>query len=245
MKDKKQIKKERQQLFVVLANIYEAHKEYDDNHEIGTDENCEICQKFHEVNRILELLEQELEETSVGIINNKSLLKVYSVRSKDGLEYLVYFKSKKAMEEYLQDKGIMIDKVHLLTDEEINNLNINKDMHTITQLKIYLESSDPGIIAEKKNYIPRKVFEVLSTTPEKAIHYNGYNHEEIVKFCSPNECFKTKKKNKIQIQTKHGSISISEGQYLVKNVFNHVHVYDEDEFFYLYNPQTEAAWAPI
>lgn len=64
----------------------------------------------------------------------------------------------------------------------------------------------------------------------------------MIDFCVGSEAFKTKKRNKMQINSAKGSISAAPGDYLVRNKLNHVIIYTPEEFEQLIEPEMIDVW---
>lgn len=63
MGNRRQLKKERSQVFQLLADTYAEHKELDQLHEIGKDKNCQICKRHEATILMLNRLKTELDVT--------------------------------------------------------------------------------------------------------------------------------------------------------------------------------------
>lgn len=106
-----------------------------------------------------------------------------------------------------------------------------------------LSESNIGKIAVK-GYSERSD-ECFEVQPSKFILFIGENHEAVISFCKGANATRTKKKNKIQIVTEKGSVSVGPGEVVLRNVFNYYSVYTVEEFDYLYKINGDLIWKAV
>lgn len=235
----KKIKKERRELFAILGDTFTEHIPLDADHEIGTDANCELCERHNLVSKVLQNQEVFLEKGkkmsfySKNTRNNK--VHYMTVEKSPTKLYIVGTNLQKAVKE-----AYPTSKVRVIQPADYPDVFIETKQDVFVSLETIHSERRLGIIAKMgmsrySSHCQRKV-------QDRFIRYTGENLQEIIDFCSPFIAHKTKKNNKVAVMTSRGSFSISEGEVIVKNPFGNLEFYSREEFAYLFEVKGEFVW---
>lgn len=169
MREKKVVKKEKQQIYLILLSVMDEHKVISD-HEVETEDTCPICQKVASWKGIIKKLDSELaaidstqkENHTAGVSQTKkrtskknqmdtneidkrsvAKMKIFFVQTKSNKELLCRFSSKKKVEMYCTEKNEEIEQIQQISPDEYQTF--------------YLERFDQG--SQSKNYVNLEVID--------------------------------------------------------------------------------------
>lgn len=243
---KKETKKELRKYLSLVAYCHEEHLSYD--HGIGEDPDCLSCENFKKLTVYIKILEKKLasfrEQETIEVVEKQVKKRSKGQKTEtraelflgniDGKECIIRSKSlEKAKKEYPYFQG------RLLTSEEVSAIYVETGPDTYCQLPKVSEKKC-GIIARKGKNPHKKKCHYRHT--DEYLVYTGENHQQVIDFCIGSEAFKTKKKNKMQINSVKGSISAAPGDYLVRNKLNQIAIYSPEEFNQLIEPEMIDVW---
>lgn len=243
------MKKELREYIRLTLYCQEKHK--GKNHDIGQDSSCFICDNYLKLTKYIGILEanlSEIKESKRQIEEEKEreiFTKVPQKRTKKTKEAaffvgeyekeIIILRStsmSKAKKEYPNFKGKIISQEDSAKIFVLTGIDSYCELAKVSdEYKIIAKQSQ---IDHPKNCDSRYSYEYLQ--------YTGENHDKVSTFCDGYESFRTKKRNKMQINGNRGSISVAPGEFLVKNKLNHIYVYTEDEFMYLYKKEKINVW---
>ncbi len=243
---KKETKKELRKYLSLVAYCHEEHLFFD--HEIGEDPDCLSCENFKKLTAYVQVLEKKLasyrDQETIEVVERQVKKRSKGQKNEtkaglflgniDGKECIIRSRSlEKTKKEYPYFEG------RLLTSEEASAIYVETGPDTYCQLPKVSEKKQ-GIIARKGQNAHKKKCHYRYT--DEYLIYTGENHQQVIDFCIESEAFKTKKKNKIQINSAKGSISAAPGDYLVRNKLNQIAIYSPEEFNQLIEPEMIDVW---
>ncbi|MGF2074959.1 hypothetical protein [Enterococcus casseliflavus] len=249
MNAKKETKKELRKYLSLVAYCHEEHRSF--NHKLGKDPDCLSCENYKKLTAYVKILEKKLAayrgQETIDVVEKQVKKRASHQKSEtesglflgniEGKECIIRSKSlDRARKDYPYFEG------RLLTNDEANALYVEIGPDSYCQLPKVSEKKR-GIIARKGTYAHEKKCRYRYT--DEYLVYTGENHQQVIDFCVGSEAFKTKKKNKMQINLSKGSISAAPGEYLVRNRLNHIAIYSPEEFEQLIEPVIIDVWKKI
>lgn len=279
MTDRKQIKKEKQQLILKLSNLYGEHEDNTD-HVAGEDSTCTLCQDIQAWKAIITKLDAQLQEIDKAIaeankpkkkvklpkepkilktqipidsqaeenwqkmLQKKAQMvqdakyKIFHVQLEGEEEHFYRVTARKKVFDTLQEQGYEVRpaNVTLIPREDYTTTYMERGEGKHVSLAILDKEEIEGLLG--KTGLPEKAyvtsFNCQRKVQETAILYDGENYENVQNFCLPATAAKTKKGNKMQINTHRGSLSVSPSHFIVKYGAR-LEIYTEEEFLEMYN----------
>lgn len=167
MREKKVVKKEKQQIYLILLSVMDEHKVISD-HEVEKDDTCPICQKVAHWKGIIKKLDSELEAIDSALKENNAedvsetkkrsskknemaskdkdkrsvpKMKIFFVQTKSNKELLCRFTSKKKVELFCTEQNEEIEQIKMISPDDYQTF--------------YLERFDQG--SQSKNYVNLEV----------------------------------------------------------------------------------------
>lgn len=246
---KKETKKELRKYLSLVAYCHEEHRSFD--HKIGKDPDCLSCENFKKLTAYVKVLEMKLAtyrgQETIEVVEEQVKKRASHQKAEtesglflgniEGKECIIRSKSlDRARKDYPYFEG------RLLTNDEANALYVETGPDSYCQLPKVSEKKR-GIIARKGTNVHEKKCHYRYN--DEYLVYTGENHQQVIDFCVGSEAYKTKKKNKMQINLAKGSISAAPGDYLVRNKLNHVAIYSPEEFELLIEPDKIDVWKKV
>lgn len=259
LRDKKVIKKERQQLLLKLSDLYREHEPIKD-HEVESSKDCLICSDILAWKIIVERLESELEEIrlfDLKIIEDQikrdkefqkkdalrmeqeksqAKWKLFLVETREGGLYYYRFKTKKKVQEDVIRRGETIKNCQIIPVEEYQKIYLERSVNNYVSLDVLDKANQEGMLGKKGSSKAHKYgpHQCVRKITEEVMIYTGKNSEDIITFCEPFEARKTKKGNKIQLTTPRGSQAVNPFDYVVK-YGSRIELFSKEEFEFLYD----------
>lgn len=273
MREKKVVKREKQQSYLILLNIMEEHQVSSD-HEVETDDTCPICQKVANWKETINKLDSELEaidaavnvdntadgaqakirttkknETDASLKDKRSFpkMKIFFIQTRSNKELLCRFSSKKKAEMYCTEQNEAIEQIQLISPDDYSTFYLERfdrgsQSKNYVNLEVIDKEEEEGLIGKKEpSGITTKPTKCRQIVVEEVICYDGTNHEELEGFCAPYVIKKTKRGNKVQINTERGSIAARPSNYVVRYQ-SRIAVYTETAFNERYELEAEKVW---
>lgn len=249
MASKKELKKELRENIRLVLYCQEQHDSYD--HELGSDDTCMFCVNYLKLKKYVQIIEAKLaafrteEEKRFDFEAEESQQEPFEPTrrtSKDPYFFIGEYKGEPVVLRVSSLSGVKKEypgfKGNRLTQEDVQQLFISTGENTFCELGKLTEEF--GVVAKQVSADHKKNCRYRYS--DEFLLYTGENHDQVIAFCEGTEAFRTKKKNKIQINGHRGSVSVSPEEYLVKNKLKHIMVYTEDEFRYLYEREKVSLW---
>lgn len=199
-------------------SLYKAYAKHtkmglDDLHAPGTDSMCAVCDEINQIDAELET------GHAVSLVKERRKYrkyqpKIFEVSETNGSKSYLRITTQQQADKYLKDLTYQE-----ITPDNFNTVYLINDNGSLINISEFL-AQDPeitGLIGHKdaasseKGYARRKVHPL-----DRYIKYTGNNLETIMNFVKPLKAAKTKKGNKVQINTPQGNISLQETDYLIK-----------------------------
>lgn len=199
-------------------SLYKAYAKHtkmglDDLHIPGTDSMCAVCDEIKQIDAAL--------ETGHTVVKTKEPRKylryqsrVFEVTEANGVKSYVRITTQKQANKFLKTQQykeiapINYRSVYLINDNG-SLLSLNEALAQDPEVSGLIGYKDAS--SNEKGYARRK------TNPlDRYIKYTGNNLETIINFVKPLKAAKTKKGNKVQVNTPQGNVSLKETDYLVK-----------------------------
>ncbi|MBS0937860.1 hypothetical protein [Lactiplantibacillus plantarum] len=217
-----------------LYKAYAKHTQMglDDLHAPGTDSMCAVCDEINQIDAELETghaMPAEKERRKYRHYQPK----IFELDEKNGGKSYLRVTTQQQANEYLKTRPH-----HAITPDQYSTIYLINDNGSLLNLVDALAKNPEitGLIGRKdaasseKGYACRKEQSI-----DRYIKYTGNNLETIMNFVKPLKAAKTKKGNKVQINTPQGNISLQETDYLIKLPNERLLRFNDLEFQNLYD----------
>ncbi|MCT3214125.1 hypothetical protein EFO90_06905 [Lactiplantibacillus plantarum] len=199
-------------------SLYKAYAKHtkmglDDLHMPGTDSMCAVCDEIKQIDAAL--------ETGHTVVKTKEprkyqryQSKVFEITEANGVKSYVRITTQKQAakflkaQQYKEISPVNYRSVYLINDNG-SLLSLNEALAQDPEVSGLIGYKDAS--SNEKGYARRKLNPL-----DRYIKYTGNNLETIVNFVKPLKAAKTKKGNKVQVNTPQGNVSLKETDYLVK-----------------------------
>lgn len=174
-------------------------------------------------------------------------MKIFFVQTKSNKELLCRFPSKKKVQLFCTEQNEEIEQIQLISPDDYQTFYLERfdqgnQSKNYVSLEVIDKEEDEGLIGKKEpSEVTSKPTKCRQIIIEEVIRYDGTNHKELEDFCAPYEIKKTKRGNKVQINTKRGSIAAKPSNYVVRYQ-SRIDVYTEAVFNELYELEAEKVW---
>lgn len=255
-----QLELQHKTLMQVMGKLYAKHTRLGlDEHEPTTDKMCSVCDEILAKTKEIQKIERQLKLKTKKNIQKKVTSNktephqtnytgpaVYQVTINEKQIYLLRAQSEAHIIELLAAFNLKPSKIEKLPLLDYQTTKVELPNHSIKPLtKILNEQKDLfGVIAEKgistKAYLTPQFVQFKKA--RKLIRYNGQNVIAIEQFLAPNSVSKAKKKNKLNIVTPDGHISLSVDEYLLEIIDNRYIKLTESELKTNFDVEVNQSW---
>ncbi|MBS0952999.1 hypothetical protein ABC426_00545 [Lactiplantibacillus plantarum] len=218
-------------------SLYKAYAKHtklglDDLHLPGTDSMCAVCDEIKQIDA-----ELETGHTVPAIKERRKYRqyqpKVFEINEAAGVKSYMRITTQQQANKYL--KAQQYKEISPVNYSTVYIINDNGSLLSLDEAL----SKDPeisGLIGYKDASSSEKGYAQRKSNPlDRYVKYTGNNLEMIVNFVKPLKAAKTKKGNKVQINTPQGNVSLQEGDYLIKLPNQRLLHFTKKEFQTLYN----------